>query len=215
MKLWYKLRKQKPEKIILLSTDRDAVTIDATVVSTREILKSLRTMQWSEMEAYIGGAMAWRALREDVDDWSDDDDDDSISRLSVPSPPGGLPPAGMEPFVSPERWLSLMLQAQVTSTTHHERVIQLLLDAMTQSNERSQELLNQAHNQLVVQGEQVERLLERLGEDKDEEKDGAWEDKIEKIVEGLAPVVLPLLMKAGAAPPPDAPQPARKGSKHG
>lgn len=220
MNLSYKLRKQKPDRVVLhfpLGT-RDPILIDWSVTSTKEAMKMVRTLPWETCEALLGESVLFVVGRDEVDDLYGDDDED------LPAAPRTRqvdvePTDGVDAWqVSPERWLRLLIQAQQSATAHMETTIKLILETMTENNARAQELLNQSHQQLVSQGDHIERLIDQVAEvhvaEKEEEKENLGE-KLEGIVEALSPVLVPLLLKMAEKSSPPQPEPALVPAKGG
>jgi hypothetical protein len=225
MNLTYKLRRIKPQTVILNFSDRPPIQLDFEHGSTQSLMKIIRDTHWEDLEAFMEGNMILKVRREEVDELREEDDEPEL--LNLPTLPD-LPDvdARTEPFVAPERWLQLMIHAQQSASVGERQTIQLLLETMKDNNDRSQDLLTQAHNMIVAQQEQIATLAERVYAEPDEKDydDSVWESRVGRIVEGLAPIVAPLLMRASqgqqaqpqahpATPPALPPPEVKKGKK--
>lgn len=195
MNIIRKIQRKRPEILRLLFSDREPIVIDFRVTSTREVVASVKTLPWVEIEAYVGDSLYWHEKRDEVTLEDEDEEDLDLDPPKFPLPQ--IPPASQEPFVSPERWLSLMITAQKAASRGAERTIELLLSTMDAQNARQQDLLTQAHNMIVTQQEENERLLAIISEEKPEIPED--NNQLERIIEGLAPIVAPLLARAAQA----------------
>lgn len=211
MDLRRKIKRTNPDLVVLYwpdDTSHEPTVLDRKVVSNTELNRMIDARDWVTCEAREakGGTVMWRVHEEDLDTEEIAPTavlDDLERAMSTP------PPAGQDQTY-PERFLRLMILAQQSNSEGYQRQIEVLLNTFVSAQERFQDLLEQQHEMILAQREQIRELGEKDNEKDDEEKG----DRTTQLVEALAPVVLPLLMQAQqqqqAPSPAPAPQKAAK-----
>lgn len=181
-----KIRRTKPRVLEIVTEDPDPVRVDMGSTSTQAAHATIDALDWEQIRALDEkGNVLWILNREDVPDSESDSESDWESEKS---PAKSTENQNPYPVGTPEAWLSVLIRAQESATRAQNEAMTILVDALQTSHQRSQELLDRAHETILSQREQIDRLLEEKAPGVD----------VEKLVEQLAPIVAPLLLQQGA-----------------